>query len=188
MVHWIGRLLQGKEAWTFQMAGLCETAEELYNPRQGWYRIYPLVLDQPLESQSAAWFTETPEQLAFLRVDIGAYSSRPLDEEALTNLQNALTYLRGCGKELIVRAVYDTEGVGAEREPARFERVCEHLEQLCRVLAKFATSVFLYQGVLLGSWGEMHNSRFLTKPRLRRLVKIAEDTLPQSVFLAVLNK
>ncbi len=185
MAQWIRRFFHGKGAWTFQAAKLRETAEELYDPRRGWYRIYTLALDQPLEDLSGAWSFEESEQLAFLRVDIGAYSGRPLDEGALENLRNALTYLRDHGKELIVRAAYDTEGAGAEREPACFERVCEHLEQLCGVLADLAPSVFVYQGVLLGSWGEMHSSRFMTKPRLRRLMKIAEDRLPQSVFLAV---
>ncbi len=185
MVRWIRGRFHGKETWTFQTARLCETAEELYNPRRGWYRIYTLALDQPAQAQIGAWPLEESEQLAFLRVDIGAYSSRTLDREALENLRRALIYFRGHGKELIVRAAYDTEGAGAEREPARFERVCEHLEQLCGVLAEFAPSVFVYQGVLLGSWGEMHSSRFMTRPRLRRLVEIAEKGLPQNIFLAV---
>jgi len=185
MAQWIRRLFRREDAWTFQQADLRETVEELDNPRRGWYRIYPLALDQPWEPQNAAWFSESLERLAFLRVDIGAYSSRPLDGAALDNLRKALVYLRGCGKEMIVRAAYDTEGAGPEREPARFERVCQHLEQLCQVLAEFAPSVFVYQGILLGSWGEMHSSRFLTRPRLRRLVRIAEETLPQSIFLAV---
>jgi len=181
----MSRHFHGKETWTFHAAPLSETAEELNDPRRGWYRIYPLALDRPLEPQSRAWFFEKSEQLAFLRVDIGAYRSRPLDERALSTLRNALIYLCGHGKELIVRAVYDTEGAGELHEPACFERVCGHLEQLCRALAEFAPFIYVYQGVLLGSWGEMHSSRFLTKSRLRRLVKIEEDELPQSVFLAV---
>ncbi len=185
MAGWIRCLIHGKDRWIFQAAKLRETAEELYNPRRGWYRIYPLTLDQPLVNQSGAWFFEESEQLVFLRVDIGAYRARPLDDAALTNLQNALTYLRDRGKDLVVRAVYDTEGAGVEHEPVCFERVCGHLEQICRVLAKFAPSVFVYQGVLLGSWGEMHSSRFLSKPRLRRLAAILERELPQSVYLAV---
>lgn len=182
---WMGRLFRRKERWIFQAAKLHETAEELYNPRRGWYRIYTLTLDQPLEDQSGAWFFERSEQLAFLRVNIGAYRTKPLDDGALTNLQNALIYLRDQGKDLVVRAAYDTEGAGVEHEPACFERVCGHLEQICRVLAKFAPAVFVYQGVLLGSWGEMHHSRFLSKPRLRRLAAILEKELPQSVYLAV---
>ncbi len=185
MVQWILKCFYGQESWTLQTAGLNESAEELNNPRCGWYSIYPLALDQPLAPQREAWFLEKSEQLVFLRVDIGAYSSRPLDDTALAVLRNALIYLCGNGKELIVRAVYDTEGAGELREPARFERVCEHLEQLCEVLAEFAPFLYVYQGVLLGSWGEMHSSRFMTKDRLRRLVKIEEEKLPREVFLAV---
>ncbi len=185
MVRWIRGRFHGKETWTFQAASLRETAEELYDPRRGWYQIYTLVLDRPAEAQIGAWSFEESEQLAFLRVDIGAYRSRTLDKKALEGLRSALVYLRDRGKELIVRAAYDTEGAGVEHEPARFERVCEHLEQLCGILAEFAPSIFVYQGVLLGSWGEMHSSRFMTKPRLRRLVEIAEKSLPQSIFLAV---
>jgi len=185
MAGLIRSLFHGKETWRFQAAGLHETAEELDNPRRGWYQIYPFRPDQPPEEQSGAWYLGENRQLAFLMVDIGAYRTRAFDEEALANLRKALRFLCSRGEELLVRAAYDTEGKGMEREPARFELVCKHLEQLCRVLAEFAPSVFVYQGVLLGSWGEMHSSRFLTKPRLRCLAEIAERELPEGVFLAV---
>jgi len=185
MAGWLEGLFHGKEAWTFQAAQLRETAEELDDPRRGWYQIYPFKAERPLEEQSRTWYFEGAQQLAFLMVDIGAYRARAFDEETLANLRKALCFLRDQGKELIIRAAYDTEGKGMEREPARFELVCEHLEQLCRIVAEFAPCVFVWQGLLLGSWGEMHSSRFLTKPKLGRLAGIAERELPESVFLAM---
>ncbi len=185
MAGWLRGILRGREDWTFQAAELRETTEELDNPRRGWYQLYPFRLDRPLEEQSGAWYFEQSRQLAFLMVDIGAYRARPIDDQALANLRKALRFFHDQGKELLIRAAYDTEGKGMEHEPARFELVCGHLEQLCRAAAEFAPSVFVWQGLLLGSWGEMHSSRFLTKNRLCRLTEIAERLLPESVFLAV---
>lgn len=185
MAGWLRGLFCGEEDWVFQTAELRETAEELKNPRRGWYQIYPFQLDQPLEEQSGGWYFEQGRQLALLMADIGAYRAREIDEKALENFRKALRFLRDQGKELIVRAAYDTEGKGMEHEPARFELVCGHLQQLCRAAAEFAPSVFVWQGVLLGSWGEMHSSRFLTEARLRRLAQIAQSALPEGVFLSV---
>ena len=60
---------------------------------------------------------------------------------------------------MILRPVYDREGKGRECEPDSFEQVLEHLQQIGGLLRDMQHSVFIFQGMLAGSWGEMHDSR-----------------------------
>lgn len=185
MGEWLGGLLRRGSGWRLEKARLTEDTGPLGNPAVGWCRIYDFPLEVPAETVLSQWQLDEGEQLAFLLVHIGAYQGRELDASALENLRKGLSFFRSGGKELIVRGVYDSAGRGAQSEPAQFERVCRHLRQLGQVMGEFRDLVFVYQGMLLGSWGEMHSSRFLTGPRMRELLDILERTVGETTFLAV---
>lgn len=172
-----------RRGWRLKKARLVETTDVLPNPAAGWYRIYKFPLEVPAEQLERQWHLEPTEQLAFLMVNIGAFQCRELDQQALQNLEKGLEYFFRSGKDLIVRAAYDGEGKGIQSEPAQFDRVTQHMQQLVEVLQKYQSGIFVYQGMLLGSWGEMHSSRFLTKPRMKALLTILEQL--ESPFLAV---
>lgn len=174
-----------RKNWDLKQSCLRESTSELNNPARGWYQICTLRPEKDVDSQMAEWIFLPGEPLAFLRIDIGAYRNRELDENAMDAIRRAMEMLRKNGRELIVRAVYDTQGLGIEHEPARFERVTVHMEQLMKVLRDYSDCIFICQGVLLGSWGEMHSSRYLTKPRIRLLVDMMERLLAPETFLAV---
>lgn len=174
-----------KKNWDLKQSCLRESTSELNNPARGWYQICTLRPEKDVDSQVAEWCFLPGEKLTFLRIDIGAFRNRELDKKALTSIRTALNVLRATGRELIVRGVYDTQGLGIEHEPARFERVTVHTEQLMKVLGEYQDCIFVYQGVLLGSWGEMHSSRYLTQPRVHLLVDMMERLLGPETFLAV---
>lgn len=180
-----GWLLFPGSGWRLEKARLTEDTGPLGNPAAGWCRIYDFPLEVPAETVLSQWQMDEGERLAFLLVNIGAYRGRELDESALENLRKCLAFFRSGGRELIVRGVYDSAGRGAQSEPAQFERVCRHLRQLAQVVREFQDVVFVYQGMLLGSWGEMHSSRFLTGPRMQELLDILEQTVGETTFLAV---
>lgn len=164
-------------------AALAEYTGPLPNPAAGWYRIYEFPLEVPAHELEPQWHLAPGEELAFLLVNIGAFHRRELDEAALENLARGLEFFRRGGKELILRCAYDCVGRGVQSEPAQFDRVARHLAQLTQVIRQYQRHIFVYQGMLLGSWGEMHSSRFLTKPRMKTLLSILEQT--EGPFLAV---
>lgn len=169
--------------WRLNKAPLVEDTGALPNPAAGWYHIYAFPLEVPAEKLEQQWQLEPGEQLALLLLDLGAFRQRELDEETLDNLKRGLDYFCRSGKELILRGVYDRVGRGAQSEPAQFDRVVQHLTQLVHALQPYQSHIFVYQGMLLGSWGEMHSSRFLTKPRMKTLLAILEQL--DGPFLAV---
>ena len=79
-------------------------------------------------------------------------------------------------KGMILRFSYDLEGKGLEKEPGSIRLVEEHMQQIGEVIREYADDIFAVQGILIGNWGEMHGSRYLTPDAFRTLT----DTMIKS--------
>lgn len=169
----------------FQQEALTETAEELHNPARGWYRMFLFQVEQEPELEKLSCCLRPEDTLVLLFFDIGSYRDRDLDGKALERISRVLDYFTGQGYECIVRAAYDHEGRAPEREPAFFTQVLKHLKQLGAVMSSYASSVFVYQGMLAGNWGEMHTSRFLSEERMLQMTEVLRTCLREQTYLAV---
>lgn len=151
----------------FQKAKFRESIEELNNPGCGWYHIYPFVLQMPAvlsleEIQACISDISKREQLVLVRMDIGAFRSCEIPEEVLETIFCIFELFRSNKKQMIVRFTYDSEGRGMEREPQNIEMVKRHMEQLGKIVCEFSADILVLQGIFVGSWGEMHHSKFLS--------------------------
>ena len=157
------------QRWEWMPEELQESTEELENPARGWYEIYTFRAEDGIHPQELRWSLREGETLALVLIDLGAYRDRALGHEALENIRSILSFFMQYGKDVILRPVYDTEGKGREREPEAFDTVLMHAGQIGEVLQQTEHSVCIFQGMLVGSWGEMHDSRYLTPEHLRKL-------------------
>ena len=153
---------------TFQPATLSESHDCLDNPGRGWYRIYTYRLGEEEPEMPVRYADET---LALVLMNIGAYKERDLDEEILNEMDRILRSFEELEFDLILRICYDTEGKGMVREPSLFSQVKNHLLQIAPLLRRHADRIFVYQGLLVGNWGEMHGSRYLMPKCLKELAE-----------------
>jgi hypothetical protein len=170
---------------SIKKAVLKESGEDCPNPGRGWYRIYSMDAAVPVPIFEWQYSMEKDETLALLEVDIGAFAGGELSGEALTHIRQAFLFFQKEEKELLLRFVYDREGKGLEKEPADIRRIYGHIEQLAPLLAEFGDMIFCIQGLFVGSWGEMHDSRFLTEKALGMLWQHVYRLFPESCFFAV---
>ena len=64
----------------------------------------------------------------------------------------------------------------------------EHLAaQLGDLLKENPCSVFIFQGFLVGSWGEMHDSAYLSEDCLRKTWEQLKPALSKNIYGAVRN-
>lgn len=126
-----------------------------------------------------------PASLVLLRVMIGAYRQCSLPEGALSTFGEALNWFRSQRKMILLRCVYDLDGKGMEHDPLSLALLIQHIGQLSAVISEFSDVVWLYQGLLIGSWGEMHNSRYVTPDHMLVLHRQLAQSLPESIYLAV---
>ena len=183
---WLGR---GAEPYSFNKADLIEITEELKNPVRGWYQLYSFRVEESFDAKAWLMYLSADETgrndtLVLLCMDLGAYRDKDLDREALSHIDTILSCFADSGRDIILRFSYDFEGKGMEKEPDRFSQVEKHFEQLAPVLEKHRASIYIYQGILVGSWGEMHSSKFLSAHHIR----VLEEKLGQmtaDIFRAV---
>ena len=166
-----------KKRLRFDSADFAELTDELPGPARGWYQIYLFRVEQEPDMEELKWCLGK-ESCARVVFDIGAYRDRDLDEAALTCIRQLLAFFDRHGKDVILRVAYDTQGKCMEREPSLFSRVLGHIRQLGPVIEEYGQRVLLLEGILVGNWGEMHGSRFLTKKYMAQLNEALEQSCP----------
>jgi len=156
-------------------------ADPFENPGRGWYHIYT----QCLGSQKPVVPRKIPgETLALLRVDISAYRDRDLDESACNELRDLFERFVQADLDLIIRICYDTEGKGMVKEPSLFSQVKNHMIAAARIAAAFHEHIFVWQGLLVGNWGEMHGSRYLSSDCMEILTNLFQKETGGKIRLA----
>ena len=173
-----------KDKASFRRREFCEAAGDVPNPGRGWYRIYTYVLGEG-ESCDLPPLLYENERLALVLIDISAYKEQAIADEGLARIDRILSCFADGGSEMILRIVYDTKGKGMEREPSFFSQVQEHIGQLAPLLMKYGSHIFLFQGLLVGSWGEMHSSKFVSEKYLRQLAESFLTLTEGKIRLAV---
>lgn len=171
--------------WSFEKAVFAETTKTLPNPARGWYHIYPFLVEEEPDLETVFWGLKPEETLALVIINIGAYREKPLDEQAMNHIRSILGFFKEHSYDMILRIAYDHEGNALEREPFFFKLVVEHLEQLLPVLMEFSEHIFVFQGLLIGNWGEMHTSRFLAPEKIKALWNVLQKASLPETYLAV---
>jgi hypothetical protein len=177
------RKKKNEKIW--KSAPLFEYAEVRANPGCGWYQIHSFLAEDEPNLEELKWCVSDTDSLALVIFSIGAYKGRALEEDALLHIRQVLDFFALCQKDVIVRIVYDTEGKGMEHEPEFSSEVAAHIRQLASVLQEAGKTVRIWQGVLIGSWGEMHGSKFLVGNRLNELMREVEAASAKETYLAV---
>lgn len=152
------------------------------NPGRGWYHIYTYDLAQELPELYIACEEET---IALLLIDIGKFKDRQIPEDAMIYLERILDFFQKNKKKMILRPVYDTQGHGLVREPGKIDLVKEHMHQLGKMMETYAEDILVVQGLLVGDWGEMHGSKFLSDMHLGELAKEYITAMHRRCYLAV---
>lgn len=174
-----------EKKWRFVQEDLKEVTDELKNPARGWYQIYTFLAEQEPDFEAQRWCLDRRDTLALVLIDIGGYRKRDLDGTVLDRIHRILRFFEENQYDCIVRTVYDHEGKAFVREPADFAQVQTHLRQIGSVIKECASSVFVFQGMLVGNWGEMHGSRFFNDERMILLAEILRMQKTPQTFLAV---
>ncbi|MDO5154839.1 MAG: DUF4832 domain-containing protein [Eubacteriales bacterium] len=169
----------------YQKAQLKESFENICNPARGFYQIFTVVIGEDIDYQLFTECLVEKESLVLLLIDIGKYHNEELSEEATAAIKTAICFFAEHEKDIILRVVYDHEGNALKWEPDDFSLVKKHLQTIGRLIQPWRNQIFIFQGLLIGNWGEMHGSKFQGIGQLRELVEILDRELGKDVFLAV---
>lgn len=155
------------------------TNEVLNNPNRGFHRI--VLLDISKEALNEFYLSNYPFDLVLVEFNLKSFSKINLSECALSNISKSLEIIKKANKHTIVRFAYDFEGNGMRNEPSSIQRILSHIEQIKPILMQYKETIYLLQGLFVGSWGEMHHSKFLSENALNQLYQ----KLNMGIYLSV---
>lgn len=166
-----------------------EKAKSLKNPYCGMYSIYRFYADSTACYDKADALEDiissTSQQLCLVEINLINYNDKPLSKEALRNITLILEYFISYGKQVILRFVYDWEGKGILSEPKDIELILKHMMQVSDIMKEYESSIYILQGLFIGSWGEMHNSHYLSERSMTRLAKQMYECSGNSTQIAL---
>lgn len=179
------RIKNKDSGWRLKPADLTERVEDVCNPCRGWYQIHTFLADAEPDFGELEWCLDRKDTLALVFLDIGAFRDRNLDPAALDRMGRILDFFRENGYDMILRVAYDHQGKAVEREPYFWDQVKAHMSQIGELLRTKGEGVFVYQGLLVGNWGEMHTTRFQDEKKRKELWRILREYLPAGTYAAV---
>lgn len=178
------KVLRKENSAFFSPSELQETTEYLNNPGQGWYKIFTYDAGNFFIPQNEKQLLQD-EKIALIRISIEKYRSRGLTDDSLANIRRIFQFFDSNGVDMILRITYDLEGKGLTKEPDLFSQVKEHMIQISEIVREFEDRILVFQGLLVGSWGEMHHSKFLSEKRLQDLERAFRSQKNDNVWLAL---
>lgn len=170
----------------YKSAVYTESARELANPYIGWYQIYTYSLSDADAFDPA----QIPEQasgpgLAMLQFNLQNYAQSPISDAGLQQLDNMLSAWHSTGKQLIIRFLYDWDGMALEKEPESLSLVLEHMSQTAEIINLHSDCIYILQGIFVGAWGEMHSSNYMDEENMLTLIRHLASVTDPGIFLAV---
>lgn len=165
-----------------------ESAQSLSNPYIGFYHIigYTLSDDNPPNNYTNAPDSYT-QSLVLLEINLKNYRSTVISEKGLEQLNDILAAWTKSpnGTRLILRFLYDWDGLAWATEPDSLNLVLKHIEQIAPTVNRYRNMVYIMQGVFIGNWGEMHHSKFQDEDSLKQLINKLNDVIDPSIYLSV---
>lgn len=154
----------GAAAGVLPLDSLGGDASFLRNPNRGFYHICRATLsDGPCDygAMVAAHVAVYPDDtLVLLEINLREYRAGDISPAGMANLYALFSSWEDYDMGLIVRFLYDWDGNGSENEPEDLAVVLGHIAQAGPVLSAHGDLIFCLQGLFVGSWGEMHGTKF----------------------------
>lgn len=155
------------------------------NPFRGWYHIYTYYADREFPKDEWKWCLTDNETLVLLILNLEAYRLGPMDGATIERLKTAFDFFINAGKDIILRATYDSDGFAKAKEPESISIIKKHMRQLGDVVKTFKSHIYCVQGLFIGNWGEMHGSRYDDEKSLNCLYRCLLKSIPKDIYLSV---
>lgn len=169
----------------FTPEALRESAAVLKNPYQGFYRIFRYTLSDEVQPFREPAIEAYDLPLALLEINLQKYRSGAVSSVGLRHLDSILDAWSRSDTQILLRFVYDWEGLARVSEPESLLTIVGHMDQVSEIVNRYETSIYLMQGAFIGNWGEMHGSYFEDSHCVQTLVNHLHQVIAPSIFLSV---
>ena len=173
---------------SFTPKNLDESIDILNNPYQGFYHIigYALTDDYIQTDDLSTYHTlDYDSPLVLLEINLKNYRTGAITDSGLTQLEDILKAWSQSDTQIILRFLYDWDGIAKAAEPSSLSIILTHMDQVSEIVNRYASSVYLMQGIFIGNWGEMHDSYFMDEQSVKTLILHLHEVIAPSIYLSV---
>lgn len=181
----------GVKTVTIQPQGFTESAKEIKNPNRGFYHISQFTITDNDSHSDYQWAVnwgcdQGPDfTIKLVEINLQNYRDGDITEKGIANIDVLLNLWAKTGRQLIIRFVYDYTGNNLNTEPETIDVILRHMEQIGPILQKYESSIFTLQGLFIGDYGEMHDTKYGTDDDLRCLAQKLASVTGSNMRLAV---
>lgn len=166
-----------------------ESNKPLQNPYCGFYHIIGYTLSDSYDKYAnyTDQINKYTDQLVLLEINLKNYHTTDISEKGLEQLNDILAKWAQSpnGTKLILRFLYDWDGIALATEPDSLNLVLKHIEQIAPTINRHRDCIYIMQGVFIGNWGEMHHSKFCDVNSLKQLINKLNDVIDPSIYLSL---
>lgn len=165
-----------------------ESTAVLKNPYQGFYHIFGYTLSdngQNLQAPAAYPIQNYDSSLVLLEINLRNYRACAISGSALAQLDDILNAWSQSDVQIILRFLYDWDGIAKATEPESLSTILTHMDQVGEIVNRYESSVYLMQGCFIGNWGEMHGSYFADSQSIQTLITHLHQVIAPSIYLSV---
>lgn len=166
-----------------------ESTELLSNPYQGFYHMIGYTLsDDYVSTEGSSYPADSyTDSLALLEINLKNYRTSEISRQGLAQLNDILTSWSQSPSDtrLILRFLYDWDGIALATEPESLELILTHMNQISTIVNRHCDTVYILQGIFIGNWGEMHHSNFMNESSVKTLIQHLNDVIEPSIYLSV---
>ena len=174
---------------TYATESFSESNEYLFNPYQGFYHIIGYTLsDDSVPADGFSYQTDSyTAPLALLEINLKNYRTTEISETGLAQLNDIFTAWSKSpsNTKLILRFLYDWDGLALVTEPESLNLILTHMNQISTLVNQHQDLVYIMQGIFIGNWGEMHHSHFMDEASVKTLMKHLHEVISPSLYLSV---
>ena len=141
---------------TFTTESFSENTDYLANPYQGFYHIVGYTLsDNYIPAKGPSYNTDSySAPLALVEINLKNYRQTEISETGLAQLNDILdSWSKAPSRtKLILRFLYDWDGIAPATEPESLDLILTHMDQIAASVNKHCDTVYIIQGIFIGNW------------------------------------
>ena len=183
------KIPRNKKASYASNESFTETPVIFQNPYQGFYHLYGYMLSND-DTTNAIQLANTITQndnysLALLEINLKNFNNEDLSEQALAQLDAILSGCESANKKIILRILYDWDGMAQQTEPSDISVILSHMDSIAPIVNSYKNTVYIMQGIFVGNCGEMNNSVYMSDENMKTLINHLNDCTDKDIYLAV---
>ena len=138
------------------------------------------------DSQTAGYIKKSSDtRLVLLQINLKNFSNQALSENALRQIDRIFAMWADSSHDIIVRFLYDWDGNAMQTEPDDISTVKLHMQQTAEIVNSHKNDIFLMQGIFIGSYAEMHSSKYMDTESMTSLALLLDSLIDNDIYLSV---